>query len=143
MTRSEIALRVYNAVESRDHATARALLSDNFVFDGAVSQPIPADAWLGVHTALSDAFADFKFNVTNVREESGTVKMNVALSGTHTGTLALPMPGLAAIPASGRAFQLPQENVTLEFAGEKVSRLHVEHREDGGVGGILKQVGGA
>lgn len=140
MTRTEIATSVYNAVERRDHAAARALLADNFVFDGAVPQPISADAWLGVHNALSDAFADFKFNVSNVREENGKVKMNVALSGTHTGTLNVPMPGIAPIPATGRKFQNPTENVTLEFAGDKVTRLHVEHRDDGGLGNIIKQV---
>ena len=140
MTRSEIALAVYNAVETRNHAGARALLADNFVFDGAVPQPIPADAWLGVHNALSDAFADFKFNTSNIREVDGKVLMNVALSGTHTGTLNVPMPGVPAIPASGKKFQNPVENVTLEFAGDKVTRLHVEHVENGGLAGIVKQV---
>lgn len=49
----ELAQRVVSEIEAQDFAAARALLSDDFKFSGAVPVPIGPDEWLGVHRALT------------------------------------------------------------------------------------------
>lgn len=50
--------QVLQAIENQDFTAARALLSDDFKFSGAVSVPIGPDDWLGVHRALWTAMSD-------------------------------------------------------------------------------------
>ena len=140
MTRSEIVKGLFSSIEAKDIAAARARLTPNFEFAGAVPQPITAEMWLGMHSALSAGFSDFSFNANNVKEEGDKVTMTVALSGTHDGTLALPLPGASPVAATGRKVTLPEEHVAVEFAGDKISRVFVTPHPQGGPANILRQV---
>jgi len=61
------------------------------------------------------------------------------ITGTHTGTLALP--GLPPIPASGTKVALPEEVQTDTLKNGKLQSLVTDARPDAGVMGMLSQLG--
>ncbi len=143
MNNAEVVRSLLTAIERRDQSAARALMTADFVFDGAVPQPINADAWLGIHGALSDAMSDFRFNPANFAAQGDAVTGTVQLTGTHDGTLALPIPGFSPLKASGAAVALPAEQVSVTVVNGKVARYHVKPSPNGGLPSIVKQMGGS
>ena len=63
------------------------------------------------------------------------------ITGTQTGELNLPLPGVPKIPASGKHVSLPKEKNTVTVKNGKISRFEAEVVPGGGVMGILAQLG--
>lgn len=141
MNAQQITQKVLKAIEDQDWAAAQALLADDFTFTGAVPEPINGAAWLGVHRALANAMPDLRFNYVATGGDDGTAEGTVQLIGTNTGDLVLPMPGLPQVPATGRKITNPRERVCVKARGNKLINYEVEQVPDGGVFGILKQMG--
>lgn len=118
---------------------AEHYFTDDFKFSGPVPEPIDAHQWIQFHTALKRAFPDWKFNVQNLREENGKVTCTVSITGTHKQDLHLP--DFPTVPASGKKINLPKEQVTVTFKGEKVQEVKVQKVPGGGIPGIYKQIG--
>ena len=82
---------------------------------------------------------DFNHNMRNLREASNIVYGTVEVTGTHTGTLAIPHgPTLAA---TGRRFQNPLERIAISVRNGKVSQWAVEAVPGGGLAGVTGQLG--
>ena len=143
MTKTETVRALLSAIEGQRWDEARGYLSDDFEFSGATPQPVNADAWLAVHKAFAAAMPDFSFNARDILEQSGEVLLVLQPSGTQTRELALPMPGMPAIAPTGKRVQLPPEACDCAFQGDKLVSYHVQSTADGGVAGILKQLGAA
>jgi hypothetical protein len=141
MNAQEIAQKVVKAIEDQNWDAAQALLANDFTFSGAVPQPINGAAWLGVHRALANAMPDLRLNYVATAGDNGTAEGTVQVTGTNTGLLALPMPGLPQVPATGRKIANPREHVRITAQGDKLINWQVEPTIDGGVPGILKQMG--
>ena len=122
-------------------ATKARLTPDAMASGGVLPQPMPAMEAFNIVSGLTTAFPDLKFEVeqVTVNGDQATVKTNV--SGTNTGPLNLPMPGLPSnIPPTGkRASAKDVFIVTVE--GEKVSRFQVDSPADGGLPVLLAQAG--
>ena len=129
------------AIEACDWARARSYLADDFTFSGAVPQPIGPDAWLGIHQGLAAAMPDFSFNAQDLHEEGGKVVGVVGVTGTQTRDLALPVPGLATIPPTGKRVSLPAEPIAVTLRGDKLVNLDITPVTGGGLPGILAQIG--
>ena len=143
MNAVETVQAVLAAIEAADWERARSYLADDFTFSGAVPEPIGPDAWLGVHRALAAAMPDFAFNTRGFREEGGKAVGQVQITGTQTRELALPMPGFAPIPPTGKRVSLPPEDGTATARGDKLVNYEVAHVTGGGLPGILAQLGAA
>lgn len=141
MSKVETVKTVIGAIEAQEWSKATSYLTEDFIFGGAAAQPLSGEQWLGVHRAFAAAFSNFSFNLQDVREEGGKVLGKVHLTGNHTGELRLPVPGIPAVPPTGRHISLPTEPVIISFRDEKLSNFEVESGADGGLPGILKQVG--
>ncbi len=141
MNAQQITQKVVKAIEDQDWDAAQALLADNYTFSGAVPQPIGAAEWLGVHRALANAMPDLRLHYVGTGGDDGIAEGTVQLSGTNTGELALPIPGLPRVPATGRKITLPLEHVRIQAQGSQLVNWQVEPVSDGGVMGILKQMG--
>lgn len=141
MNAQQITQKVLKAIEDQNWDAAQALLADNFTFSGAVPQPIGGAEWLAVHRALAKAMPDLRFNYAATGGDDNTAEGVVQLSGTNTGELALPIPGLPRVPATGRKIANPRERVRVKAQNDKLINYQVEHVNDGGVTGILKQMG--
>lgn len=141
MNKSETVKAVVNAIEAQDWARAASYLTADYTFSGAVPQPISGEQWLGIHRALSAALANFRFNLSNLKEEGSHVTGTVQITGTHTGELRLPIPGIPAIPATGKQVNNAEEPITVTFRDDKIADWHVEQVPQGGLPGILSQLG--
>ncbi|HEY7834796.1 MAG TPA: nuclear transport factor 2 family protein [Ktedonobacterales bacterium] len=132
---------VIGDIEANDFVRARGLLADDFVFGGAVPEPIGPDAWLGIHKAFNAAMPDFRFNASNYRDDNGAVTLQVQITGTQTRELVLPIPGMPAIPATGKHVALPAEPIRATARGDKLATLTVSEIPGGGLPGLLSQLG--
>lgn len=143
MTSIETVRALLTAIDQQQWDEARSYLTDDFTFGGATPQPVGADVWLGLHKELAAAMPDFRTNGSDIREEQGKVRLYVSLAGTQTRTLALSIPGVPVIEPTGKRVQLPKEACEAEFRGDKIAAYTVESLPDGGIPGILAQLGAA
>lgn len=141
MTKTDTVRALLDAIEGQRWDEARGYLSDDFEFSGATPQPVNADAWLAVHKAFAGGMPDFSFNARDIREEGGAVRLTVQPSATQTHELSLPMVGIPPIAPTGKRVQLAPEACTCVFQGDKLIAYQVQATPDGGVVGMLKQLG--
>lgn len=141
MNAVETVRAVLAAIEASEWERARSYLADDFTFGGAVPQLIGPDAWLGVHRALGAAMPDFAFNARDFHDENGKVDLQVQITGTQTRELALPVPGIAPIPPTGRRISQPTENCSVTLRENKLVSYVVSEVPGGGLPGILAQLG--
>ncbi len=135
----DLARKAFQASEAGDVATLSGMVTDDFQFLGVTPQPLGKQEFLGFIQSLHTAFPDFKFNETTASESGNTATIKHKISGTHTGTFNVP--GLPPIPATGKKFQLPEETSVFTFAGDKATKYLAQPAPDGGLPGILKQLG--
>ncbi len=129
------------ATEAGDFGKLDSLVADDFVFAGPVPEPVGKREFMGLQMALLKAMPDWKFNAKDMKENGDQVSMMLQVSGTQTGELQLPMPGMPAIPPSGKRVELPFEPSTFTVKNGKLARLDVESSAGGGLMGILSQLG--
>jgi predicted ester cyclase len=141
MSKKDITDAFSAALESRDFEKAGSYLSDDFVFTGPVPQPVGKQEFLAIQRAVEDAFPDWSFNVHDVQEQGEKVTGAVKITGTHTRDLALPMPGIPVIPATGKKLSMPEEHLEFNFKGEKIASLTSDNVPGGGLPGVLAQIG--
>ena len=141
MNAAELVQEVYSSLEQRDAKRALSLLADDFAFSGATPVPLDKHQWVGVVSALTAAMPDFSFDYRLTKEESGMVEGTVTLTGTQSNELVLPMPGVPRVPATGKKVALPSEKVELDTRDGQIISLKVESVPNGGVPGILQQLG--
>jgi len=141
MNAQQLTQAVLKAIEDQKWNAALALLTDDFRFSGAVPEPITGEQWIGVHKALAAAMPDLRFNYVATGGGDQLAEGTVALTGTHTGEFAPPMPGVPRVPATGKQIANPKEHVWVTVRGDKIVNYKVEQVPDGGVVGILKQMG--
>lgn len=141
MNAIETVQAVVSAIETSDWQRARSLLADDFTLSGPVPEPIGPDAFVAIHRALAAAMPDFSFNASNFQDVNGTVTYQVQLTGTQTQELALPVPGIGPIPATGKRVSLPVEPNRATLRGGKVATAEASEVPGGGVPGLLAQLG--
>ncbi len=139
MSNLEIVQAGLKAWEANDEDALAPLIAEDFVLSGPTPQPLGKAEFIGfMHTMLA-ALPDFAFNISRFEENGGNVIAYSHITGTHTGTLALP--GLPAIPATGKKIALPQEMQTYTLKNGKLQSLVTDARPDTGVPGMLAQLG--
>lgn len=142
MGAAEMAKKVFELIEAKDTQAAAEVLSDDFKFSGPVPEPISGKEWLGLHDKLNTAFPDFSFNLRDeVMVEGDVAHIKVNLSGTHEAELDLSPMGLPKVPSTGKSMNLPEEALAVTVVDGKVTSVHGEPVEGGGVMGILAQLG--
>jgi hypothetical protein len=114
--------------------------ADAMASGGVLPQPIPMMEALKVMGGLTTAFPDLKFDIQQVTVNGDAATVNATWSGTNTGALSLPIPGMAPIPATGKKVSVKDVYV-VTVKGDKVSHFAVESPADGGIPGALAQIG--
>lgn len=138
---TKVVSQVVAAIEAQNWDGARALLSDDFKFTGAVPEPISAEQWLGIHRAFAAAMPDLRMNYAPTKSNGSHTSGTVKLTGTHTGEFNLPVPGIPRVAATGNKIANPTEYVDVTVKGGKLTEWRVEPTPDGGVFGIVSQMG--
>lgn len=139
---SDIVLECLHALEEKDYDRASQFLSNDFVFLGVTPEPIKSKDFINVHRHLFQAIPDWRFNFNVIKEDQNEVNGKVHITGTQSRDLTLPMlPNLGTVHATGKKISLPEEKVQISVKGNKISRFTVERVPNGGVMGILQQIG--
>ena len=107
---------------------------------GVLPQPIPAREAIGLLTSLNAAFPDLRFEVQNVTVNGNQATVRAVWSGTNTGALNMPFPGMQNIPPTGKQVSV-KDTYIVTVEGDKVSRLDVDSPSDGGIPAALGQIG--
>jgi predicted ester cyclase len=139
MSNTELVQTGMRAWERNDAATLSSLVAEDFTMTGPTPQPLHKAEFIGFMHILLAAFPDFAFNVSHYEEKGETVVAYSHITGTHTGTLALP--GLPPIAASGKKVALPQEVQIYTLKNGQLQSLVTDARPDAGIPGILAQIG--
>src|SRR5689334_12633642 len=121
--------------------TKAHLTPDATASGGVLPQPMPAMEAFGLVGALKTAFPDLKFEVEDVTVNGNKAKVNMLVSGTNTGPLSLPMPGMPSnMPPTGKKASA-KDTFVVTVEGDKVSHLEVASPPDGGLPVLLSQIG--
>ena len=141
MSTTDVVKEGLAATEAGDYAKLESLVADDFSMAGPVPMPVGKREFLGLMMALRQAMPDWKFNAGEYKENGDQVTVPFQITGTHTGELQLPLPGLPPIPPTGTKVSLPSEPSTFTVKDGKLSKLEVADIPGGGVMGILSQLG--
>ena len=114
--------------------------ADAMASGGVLPQPIPAMEAFKMMGGLITAFPDLKLEVQQITVNGNQATVKAKVSGTQTGTLSMPMPGMPTVPPTGKKVSVPDTYV-VTVQGDKVSHLRVDSPADGGVPAILMQLG--
>jgi predicted ester cyclase len=123
-----------DAINAQHWDEAARYLTEDFVFAGATPQPIGKQAFLAAQQAWAAAMPDWHVTLENLRVEGDTVLANPRITGTHTGTLALP--GQPSVPATGRHFETHDAS-SATLRGDQLASLTITP----GSPGIFEQLG--
>lgn len=118
-----------------DMVTADAMASG-----GVLPQPIPMKDTVSILSGLKTALPDLQFDVDQVTVDGDKATVMATWSGTNTGPLSLPMPGMPTIPPTGKKVSV-KDTYIVTVTGDKVSHMRVESPADGGIPGALSQMG--
>lgn len=130
-----------SAVQTGDFEKAKTYLADDFLFSGAVTQPINAADWLGMNLNMKKAFPNLEYHFRVVSVQNGVVEITSELKGTHKGDLDLTSMNMGVIPATHKSFAAGREHSKLTIHGDKVSAWVVESNKSAGMLTILNLLG--
>jgi predicted ester cyclase len=119
------------------------LLAPNATASGGVFPPgqeMPMAEAIKMSSTLTTAFPDLKFEVQQVTVNGNEATVKAKWSGTNSGALAFPLPGMPNVPATGKKVSVDDAYV-LTVEGDKVTHMRVDSPANGGVPAALKQLG--
>ena len=125
---------------SNDEKVKAMVTADAMASGGVLPQPIPVMKAMKVMAGLTTAFPDLKFDIQQVTVNGNQATVKAQWSGTQTGALSLPMPGMPSIPPTGKKVSVKDAYV-ITVQGDKVSHMRVESPADGGIPAALAQLG--
>lgn len=129
-------IRAYtDASNNFDTEACANCLTDDFTFAGPFPEPLNRQQYIDMLKSTKKGFPDWKFNYGNFQDNSCTVQ----ITGTHSGEFNVP--NRTPIPATGKNINLPEETINFTFEGDKISRMNVDTPPNGGLPGILQQIG--
>jgi hypothetical protein len=98
-------------------------------------------AFLELMAGLFRGFPDWGFEHGRLRCGWDHATIELRMHGTHTGVLALPLPGLEPIEPTGRQVVLPPEDIQYSLSQGRISQIEPTAVPGGGIPGILEQIG--
>ncbi len=142
MKPSDVVKEHFKAIEEKNFDKARSMLTDDFKFNGMIPQVLGMHEYIETHRSLLTGLPDWSYHVKFEREAPDRVVAKLHITGTHTRDLRLPIPSEpGTIQATGKKINLPEERVELTLRGNKIAQMKVEKVPNGGIPGILTQLG--
>ena len=120
--------------------TKARLTQDAMASGGVLPQPMPAMEAFKLVAGLTSAIPDLKFEVEQVTVNGDQATVKATWGGTQTGALDMGMPGMPAVPPTGKKVSV-KDTYIVTVQGDKVSRLEVDSPADGGIPAMLAQLG--
>jgi hypothetical protein len=136
------------AVEAGDWEKADSYISSNYTMRGTIPFPIrlfvkitKKDS-LRMHKPRKRALPDFKFNEKILEETDEMVKLQVNISGTHTGVIDYTgiLRGVPVIQPTGKKISLPSEYFTYFVTNGQIFKTIGEIPKNAGVQALVRAV---
>ena len=138
----ELGIALLEAIDTQNWEKISDMVTDDFTFSGPMPDPLNKEEWLGVCRTMTKAFSDWSHQISDVQATEDGVRIAVRPMGTHDGDLDLSFMGMSVLEATHQCFELPLEHVEFTFKDGKIREMMVVGGgEDGGMKGILKQLG--
>lgn len=136
------------AVEAGDWEKADSYIDDSYSMTGTIPFPISLfvkitkQQVLRMHKPRKQALPDFKFNERILEETDEMVKLQINISGTHTGTIDYTgiLRGVPVIPPTHKKVNLPNEYFTYYVVGGKITKTIGDIPKNAGVQALVKAV---
>lgn len=138
---AEQTVREFMAAVTADIAAAAEFMTDDFSVAGMGPAPIDKGAFLKLHGDFNKAMPDRRFILSEVQTEGKTVSAMVALRGTHSGVLNVPIPGVEPVKPTHRLIDLPPTPMSFTLRDGKVAHIDAEPAREAGLIGLLTQLG--
>ena len=113
---------------------------DAMASGGVLPMALPMMEAMKVVGGLSTAFPDFKIDIQQVTLNGNQATVKVMWGGTNNGPLNLGIPGMPAIPATGKKVSV-KDSYIVTVLGDKVTHFEVISPTDGGIPAALMQLG--
>jgi hypothetical protein len=126
---------------SGDWEDFNALCKDDFTLIGPAPKPLDKQAFLTWVKSVYHGNTKINNNVEIIESSGDTVKCNVQMEGIHSNDWDLSFMGLGIIPATNKAWKNPKEEMIVTLRDGKVANIKVSVPEDGGIPGIMSQLG--
>jgi hypothetical protein len=140
MSNSEIVGELFGALDAGNDDAARGCLDKNFMFSGLTPAALDGREFVAFVRSLRQAMPDLKIHAVATWEgPAGEVRGESRIGGTHRNALDLPF--VPKVNATNRVVTLPTEHWTAYVRNGKVASLHSEVGADGGLPGLLVQLG--
>jgi predicted ester cyclase len=140
MNKRETVQALMDSIQKGDFEDARSMLADDFKFSGSVTEPINAEAWLGMSASLKTAFPDLNYHFRVIGADGDVVKSTSQLSGTHNGSFDLTGMNMGMIPATNKAFSAKLEKTKVTVKENMITSWIAEPTDGAGLTDILKQL---
>lgn len=124
-----------------DQAKFTSLMSEDFVFAGPTPEPLNREAYVGMMNTLKAAFPDMDNQLEVTGETADTAQGSLQIMGTQTEPFDLSAMGMPIIPPTQKPVRLPKEYFTIKTQDGKITHFTVEVPENGGLMGIIAQLG--
>jgi predicted ester cyclase len=132
--------RYLAALEAKDVGAAADLVSDDLEFATPV-EPLDKETFMRFMSGLFEGFPDWRFDHGPIDEKGEIASTRLRMTGTHTGTLDLPLPGLKPVAPTGKKVVLPEQRFDYTVRDEKIVRIEAEPLPHAGIIGTLEQIG--
>ncbi len=136
----QVVRTLIDAFNAHDLDRAFSYLADDFTVSGFGPEPRGRKAAVAQMRHQIGAIPDWKFTIEEVTINGNEVTVDVTITGTHTQSLAVGVPGTGTIAPTGRKFAFP-DKLTYTVRGDKISSLRIESPANGGPMEMLRQLG--
>ena len=94
----------------------------DFLIQGVFPIPMTIDTYIQIAQTFHGAFPGWQLEISEPQESENYVRLLLQVSGMHTGNLTNLIPGLPAIPPTGRSFHVADIPVEFFLRDGKVAR---------------------
>jgi predicted ester cyclase len=133
-----VLLRYIEGLETHDVEKVASTVSEDLTFIAA-TRTLGKAQFLGMLRALYSAFPDWRYDHDPIELHDGVYAVNWRQGGTHTGAWTLP--GMPAIPATGRSVRIPRHHFFYRVRDGLIVEIRPDPVPGGAPRGILEQIG--
>jgi predicted ester cyclase len=141
MSVREVFEKASASIQAHDIDGYARLLSEDAKFTGPGPEPLGKQAYLATLRTMLNAFPDLQYHYRIIGDDGNLLRYASYFSGAHTGELDLSTWSMGIVPATGKTFRTSEEVGEVTVENGRITRIQIHARENGGIRGILKQIG--
>jgi len=143
MSAEQVVRDFLNTFETQGVEPAIPYLADNLGLS-AVNPPLQGgkQEFIGQGALIKEAMPDYRWGVQTMNTQGNQITVTMRWTGTHSGILRLSgfVPGAPDVPPSGKKLSVADKFI-FTVQGDKITRVHIDSPTDGGLVGMLQQLG--